>query len=295
LTIPPIIHQIAPQDKELWHPVWKDCRKSWGRNFSGFEFKFWNDKEDIDSLVKDHYSQYWGMYQSLPAHIMRIDFARLCMLHKYGGIYADMDVFCYRNFYNLLTGADLFIMEAPYGDIPVENALMVSVKENPFFLEVMQAAQNNISQKFPVLKDNFENLENRKVIAFEAAGPGLIYEVLKNHQGSYVVLNGDLFNNHGMSYHPLFFTKHVLTGIWGNEGRQHLKDCFDKNSKKQRNFKDFMKQVFVEEAIKYSEDKNITKENFSFFKDYTNGQFLKRHDVWKTQPLGYNLSNSMNQ
>jgi hypothetical protein len=56
-----------------------------------------------------------------------------------------------------------------------------------------------------------------------------------------------------------------------------------------------MKQVFVEEAIKYSEDKNITKENFSFFKDYTNGQFLKRHDVWKTQPLGHDLSSSMNQ
>ena len=281
MALPKIIHQIAPQDKGLWHPVWKDCRKSWIKNFNGFEFKFWNDKADIDGLVKEHYPQCWELYQSFPAHIMRIDFARLCMLHKYGGIYADMDVFCYRNFYDLLKGADLFIMEAPYGDVPVENALMASASNNSFFLEVMQVVQNNIAQKTLALKDNFADKENRKWIVFETAGPGLIYETLKKHQGSYIVLNGDLFNNHGMSYHPLFFTKHVLTGIWGDEGRQHLKDCFDKNPKNQRNFNEFMKQVFVEEAIKYSDDNTITKENFSFFKDYTNGQFLKRHEVWK--------------
>lgn len=280
--IPQIIHQIAPQDKTLWHPVWEACRQSWLDVFEGFEFKFWNDKDDINGLVKTYYPQHWELYQSFPAHIMRIDFARLCMLHKYGGIYADMDVFCYRNFYDLLVGADLFIMEAPYGDIPVENALMVSTQGNPFFTDVMQAASENASQKAPSLKDNFADAENRKVIAFEAAGFGLIYEVLKKHRGGYVVLNGDLFNNHGMSYHPLFFTKHVLTGIWGDEGREHLRDCFNRNAKNQKDFTEFMKHVFVEEAIKYTDDISITKENFSFFKDYTNGQFLKRHDVWKT-------------
>lgn len=282
MSIPKIIHQIAPQDEGLWHPVWKDCRKSWKRNFDGFEFKFWNDKEDIDGLVREHYPEYWDLYQSFPAHIMRIDLARLCMLHKYGEIYADMDVFCYRNFYDLLIGADLFVMEAPFGDIPVENALMVSVAGNSFFMDVMKAAEENIKKSVPTLHENFADKSNREVIAFEAAGPGLIYETLKKHQGSYIILNGDLFNNHGMAYHPLFFTKHVLTGIWGEEGRNHLQDCFAQNRKNQTNFKDFMKQVFVEEAIKYSADKTITRDNFSFFKDYTGGQFLKRHDVWKT-------------
>jgi hypothetical protein len=282
VSIPKIVHQIAPQDEALWHPVWKKCRESWKHNFSGFEFRFWNDKEDIDGLVKNHFSQHWDLYQSLPAHIMRIDFARLCMLHKYGGIYADMDVFCYRNFYDFLTGADLFIVEAPYGYIGVENALIISVANNQFFIDVMQTASDNMKQKPPKLTENFADESNRDLIVFEAAGPGLIADMLKKYQGSCIILNGDLFNNHGMAYHPMFFTKHVLTGIWGEEGRNHLKECFYRDSKNQKDFKDFMKQMFVEEAIKYSENKTITASNFSFFEDYTNGQFLKRHDVWKT-------------
>jgi hypothetical protein len=282
MSIPRIIHQIAPQDQELWHPVWKNCRRSWKRTFSSFEFKFWNDKEDIDGLVKDSYPRYWEMYHSFPAHIMRIDFARLCILHKYGGIYADMDVFCYRNFYDLLTRADFFILEEPFGHIGVENALMASVVNNPFIASVMEKVSENMVKNLTKPKCDYIDEKLKNVILFESAGQGLIAEMLKKHQGRYIILNGDLFNNHGMSYHPLFFTKHVLTGVWGDEGRDRLKDCFNKNAKNQKNFKDFMKQVFVEEAIKYSGDTGITKENFSFFKDYTKGQFLKRHDVWKT-------------
>ena len=94
-----IIHHIAPENKSSWHPLWIKCYESWKKVFGNkFEFKLWNDKEDIDRLVKNKYNKFYDIYRSFPAHIMKIDFARLCILHSYGGIYSDMDVFCYKDF-----------------------------------------------------------------------------------------------------------------------------------------------------------------------------------------------------
>ena len=92
--IPRIIHHIAPVNTAAWHPFWAHCRQSWIDAFPNHDHVLWNDSEDLDRIVRDHYPRYWNLYQSFPVHIMRIDFARLCILHRYGGIYADMDYYC---------------------------------------------------------------------------------------------------------------------------------------------------------------------------------------------------------
>ena len=107
--IPKIIHHIAPKFPNSWHYFWQKCYDSWKTQFSDYEFIMWNDKDDIDNFVKIHYKEHWNLYRAFPFHIMRIDFARLCILHKFGGIYADMDVFCYKNFEHLLTNEVYFL------------------------------------------------------------------------------------------------------------------------------------------------------------------------------------------
>ena len=136
MMIPKIIHHIAPKDKSRWHPMWLRCYPTWQHHFPDFEHKMWSDESDIDELVQDYYLQYWQLYQAFPAHINRLDFVRFCILHKFGGIYADMDMFCYKNFHAELT-YDLHIVEAPYGEEFLESALMMSAPDHEFWITCM--------------------------------------------------------------------------------------------------------------------------------------------------------------
>lgn len=273
--IPKIIHHIAPKDKGKWHPLWKPCYDSWLDKFKGFEFKLWNDKEDIDDLVMSHYPEFWNLYKSFPYHIMRIDFARFCFLHLYGGIYADMDVYCYHNFHNYLNGG-VYLLEAPWGDVPIENALMVSDKGNEFFRLCMEKSQQSYGKVKDKLGVNFIDPINRKVI-LNTAGPGIPHQVALEYKGKLGILSGELYNNHGMAYHPKLITRHVLTGMWGEEAFDNLKLEFKQMKRgKKHSFRDFMKEVYINEVKKYAYMDNVTFENFDFYKDYTNGEYLKK-------------------
>ena len=130
MKIPKIIHQTAPNLKERWHPIWKECQFSWKVNYPSPEYKYilWDDN-DCRELVKNKLSKYIEMYDSFPHDIMRIDFSRYCILYEYGGIYADMDIFCYENFYNELNKA-CYIVESHAKNEIMQNCLMISTAKN---------------------------------------------------------------------------------------------------------------------------------------------------------------------
>ena len=44
-----------------------------------------------DELVKFHYPQYEELYYNVKYPIMKVDIVRFLILHRYGGIYIDMD------------------------------------------------------------------------------------------------------------------------------------------------------------------------------------------------------------
>ena len=258
MSISKIIHHIAPADRSRWHPMWERCYPSWQEHFPEFEHKMWNDKEDIDNIVREYYPQYYDTYMQFPLHIMKIDFARFCILHQYGGIYADMDMFCYKNFYDELNKS-LYILQAPYGDVPVENALMISQLNHEFWLKCMDKSvevYNNL------VKPKISNINLTRsldqLIITSAAGPRLVFEVIKTQPNTIDFLPGVLYNNHGLSYHTSFRTKHMLTGIWGRE----TLDMFDGGD------------GYIEDLKQYGDITGVTLETFDFYKDYTNGGYL---------------------
>lgn len=275
-----IIHHIAPKNKSDWHPLWIKCYESWKKVFgNNYEFKLWNDKEDIDRLVKNKYNKFYDIYRSFPAHIMKIDFARLCILHSYGGIYSDMDVFCYKDFTDYFNGeSENYLLEAPYGDIPIENALMVSLNSNSKFFEFCIEESIN---SYLILSKNlkitypWDNKTNKELI-LNTAGPALIYNsAVKYGIKNIGILEGKLFNNHGMSYDSSFYTKHILTGVWGKEAINHLKKQFKLNNENCKTFNDFIKHIYIKDVKKYANMNNVTVETFDFYTDYTNGNYLK--------------------
>ena len=87
--IPRIIHQswkTTTLDGNF--RVWSN---SWKRIHPDFTYILWTD-EDNRLLVQKYYPWFLPAYDMFPRKIMRIDLIRCVYLHRYGGLYADLDV-----------------------------------------------------------------------------------------------------------------------------------------------------------------------------------------------------------
>ena len=59
-----------------------------------FKYYFFTDKM-CDTFMKTYYNgKVYEAYQRLPMAVMKADLWRYCVIHKYGGIYADSDTIC---------------------------------------------------------------------------------------------------------------------------------------------------------------------------------------------------------
>lgn len=130
--IPRIIHQT-------WKTAdiperYRACQASWREHHPDWTYMFWTDA-DIEAFVVEHYPRLLGLFQSYPDNIQRVDAARYMILFYYGGVYADLDVFCRRSFDSLVT-YDVFLPETrPLG---VSNDLMGCAKASPFFGNLLE-------------------------------------------------------------------------------------------------------------------------------------------------------------
>ena len=88
--IPLIIHQI-------WHSPEYDrmdgTPQSWKSINPDWEYRLWLDQELEDFFAKD-YPNLLELYLSFPTNVQRADLARYVLLHRFGGVYADMDTDC---------------------------------------------------------------------------------------------------------------------------------------------------------------------------------------------------------
>jgi mannosyltransferase OCH1-like enzyme len=288
MTIPKIIHHIAPSDVSKWHPLWFKCRESWKKNFPNYKFILWNDCEDIDNFVKENYPQYWNLYNLFPVHIMRIDFVRLCILHKYGGIYADMDVFCYKNFEDYMTKEIYFLQNTTneFTDVEYENSIMASIPNHYFLKELMKYTQTcYIHFKNLFNKENkYWRDEYNSMIVNNITGSGLISSAINqlNKHFNINIFDCEKFNNRPASYDKNFYTKHIHTSIWGNEYIEYSKKNFDRLLI--LNGFLYMTSNLSKEQINQFKNNNdkfeiIMYDNFDFYKDYTNGMYLKKDNL----------------
>lgn len=284
-NIPKIIHQIAPADEGKWHPFWKKCQQSWKNNFSDYKYVLWNDKEDIDTFVKKNYPRFWNLYNAFPVQIMKIDFVRMCFLHKYGGIYADMDVFCYKNFDTYLT-KDIYFLEnltEEYTSAKYENSMMASIPNHQFLNELMkytQACFIYYRNQFVKEGNNWRTPSNDAIIN-NTTGSGMISEAVKslNQFFDIGVFKCSLFNNRPSSYSENFITKHIHTSIWGNEYVESDLDrlliingcCYSTGE-------------LCLDILKHLKDNNtpfeiVMNNDFNFNKDYSHGVYLREDNL----------------
>ncbi|KAI8609438.1 nucleotide-diphospho-sugar transferase [Chytriomyces sp. MP71] len=97
--IPSIIHQSwktaeVPEKYHEWVESWKTMNPE-------YEYKLWTDR-DNRNLVAEHYPWFLKTYDAFEDPILRADASRLFYMHKYGGVYADLDFECLKPLDGLL-------------------------------------------------------------------------------------------------------------------------------------------------------------------------------------------------
>lgn len=279
IAIPKIVHQIAPSNKDKWHPFWFKCQESILTQFNDCEYRLWNDREDIDNLVYEFYPEFATLYKSFPFHIMRIDFARLCILHKFGGIYADMDYFVYKNFYEKLYKVCGFIenLTEEYTSAKYENSLMYSLAQNRFFYEVMRYVKACFIQHKNIFKpsdENWRSVKNDQLVN-NTTGSGMLSMAIEHYTKFFDIhfLDCEKFNNRPASYDQTFYGKHVHSSIWGNE--------YSVNQPTHLLIKNGMMYNYFNNDLSTIDPpyEFMKMEEFNFYKDYTNGIYLKNNNL----------------
>ena len=99
-----IIHQIYGvfRDDKPMPDLFQKPLSEWQRiaRIMGAIHHLWN-ADELDALIKHWYPQFWPMYRNAPFSVMRADIGRVAILHRFGGLYADLDVLPNRQSYPL--------------------------------------------------------------------------------------------------------------------------------------------------------------------------------------------------
>lgn len=265
--VPKIIHKLAP-DRDKWSSLWEQCDESWHKHFpdNEYEYKYYSDS-DIDNYIREHFPQYLPFYNDIPFHIIKIDLVRFCILFREGGIYADLDYYVYKNFFNDLSnsymtgkGRECWVLESwfslqemddMYGE-KVQNSLMISSPWQSFWHRCIEDSMETFySYPFDYDKDNVDTDASNCMVK-DIAGPRFLSLCVKNYPRLVRRLNREYFNPHFLAYNEDLRGKHMMTGQWGEE----------------------MHKQKTEQWLKAKEDEpNLTREEF-MERDYSS----HRHD-----------------
>ncbi|KAJ3187993.1 hypothetical protein HDU85_006386 [Gaertneriomyces sp. JEL0708] len=74
---------------------------TWKKENPGYEYRLWTD-DDNRRMIAQHYPWALAAYDGMPKNIQRADMARYFYMHRYGGVYADLDMQCLRPMDELL-------------------------------------------------------------------------------------------------------------------------------------------------------------------------------------------------
>ncbi len=113
----------------------------------GAQHHLWS-ADEVDALIKQQYPSLWLIYRDVPFSVMRVDIGRVAILHHYGGMYADLDVFPNRDTYAQAT----FAVQKVYASgrcsrkakcVPAKRKHNVERKCDVIDMEVLSATQGH--------------------------------------------------------------------------------------------------------------------------------------------------------
>ena len=131
-------------------PRFASWARSWCECFPEWTHVLWTDA-DNERLVREHYPQFLERYRSFPREIFRVDAARAMYLHRFGGVFTDLDNVCLRPFEHLLQGHGVVFgdMDSEYGGyhhkphwLYIQNSFIYSQPGHPFWQDMLEHIQS---------------------------------------------------------------------------------------------------------------------------------------------------------
>ena len=185
-----IIHQvwfttgILPNKREAakTYKKLKPYRDSWIKKNPDWLYMCWN-LENCSKLLKKYYPQHLEMYNKYPYAIQRCDAIRYFILHRYGGLYADMDYFCNKPWNEVVQkyNKDIYLVETPNNistdKVHISNSLMYCNKLNHIFW-------SKIFIELEIKKDLFYYY-NRHMTIIYTTGPCILNRVFNKYKFSF--------------------------------------------------------------------------------------------------------------
>ncbi len=217
--VPRIIHQTwktkdVPEKLRAYQQTWLNMHPGW-------QHILWTDN-DIEEFIQKEYEWFYQTWRSYPHQIQRVDAFRYFVLHKFGGIYADLDMQCLTSFEPLIrkTQGVLFGQENQMhkdGMMRVGNAIMLSEPNHPFWPHVFQSLMDIAPQSTEKIS-----------CVFTTTGPSFLHEVYRKHPQGVTVLGSNAF--YPIPWHkpskdlvlvskqqfPQSWAAHHWEGVWRN-------------------------------------------------------------------------------
>lgn len=120
---------------------------SWSRLNPGWERILWTDRM-LTAFVASEFPHYFDVFCSYPHGVCRADAARYMLMHKFGGLYADIDVECLAELSSLVDETRVVMcheppvhwpLHAPYRGHPfvLFNGVLASPPGHPFWAHVL--------------------------------------------------------------------------------------------------------------------------------------------------------------
>jgi len=217
--IPRILHQMVfdPAGENLQPAInksddlpkrYRRAHDSWLQQAPSWEHHIWTDS-DNRALIAAHYPWFLATYDSYDELVQRSDASRFFILHRYGGLYADLDIEALRDPTPLINGGHSLAFFYDYGDASrtwldpdpwamwednyqgITNAVIAAAPGHPF---CMFAAKRLMKSKLDA--DNYVShstgLEKMEKV-FWSTGPWFITTAVNDYMKENPEIHGSLY------------------------------------------------------------------------------------------------------
>ena len=223
--IPARLHQTWKR-KQL-SPEYQANQDTWRTHNPSLQVHFYDD-QDIAVFVRQHYPQYWQLYQARTRPVERADLLRYMAVHHHGGFYADMDTSCHKSLEPLrrhpcVVGIEFFGED---GEPQYLQWFFGAVAGHPLMLAVLDEVQRrHESGKWDHEHPDVQTLKVTGPQAFTAA----VRTILRTDPNSIEVHEPGVFGAYRMHLQPAHmrnkaYLTHHFHGEWKEYWPQHLRD-----------------------------------------------------------------------
>lgn len=143
--IPKLIFQIwISEDGREMPENWKNSPIEWVKYHPDYIYVLW-DKDNALEFITKYYNEYLDTYINFKYVVSRCDMLRICILHKFGGIYSDLDNYPLKSIDEYIKDPtiDTYYPELKVADtVMINNNLIISKPDLPLFPELLEHIKN---------------------------------------------------------------------------------------------------------------------------------------------------------